>query len=128
MQGNSTRRRGTLLGVVLDLSGSMYESISKETGWQLSRIEGLLEAFRHVMEDVQLFLKEHAAQERTPMRLFINGFGFWSEENATWKSSVGDVLVILANVDERVKHYQPLQPEVEGVWAEEVARVLEERK
>ena len=40
MQGNSTRRGGTLLGVVLDLSGSMYESISNETGGQLSRIEG----------------------------------------------------------------------------------------
>src|SRR6266567_1339258 len=128
MQGNSTRRRGTLLGVVLDLSGSMYESISNETGGHLSRIEGLSEAFRHVMEDVQLFLKEHAAQERTPLRLFIHGFGFWSEENATWKSSVGDVLAILANVDERVKHYQPLQPEVEGVWTEEVAQVLEKRK
>lgn len=127
-QGKSTCSQGTLLGVVLDLSGSMYESISNDAGGQFSRIEGLSEAFRHVMEDVQLFLKEHAAQERTPLRLFIHGFGFWSEENATWKSSVGDVLAILANVDERVKHYQPLQPEVEGVWTEEVAQVLEERK
>jgi hypothetical protein len=126
--GNSTRSQGTLLGVVLDLSGSMYESISNETGGQLSRIEGLSEAFRHVMEDVQLFLKEHAAHERTPLRLFIHGFGFWSEEHAPWKSAVGDVLAILANLDERVKHYQLLQPEVESMWTEEVAQVLEERK
>jgi hypothetical protein len=128
MQENSTIRRGTLLGVVLDLSGSMYESISNETGGQLSRIEGLSKAFRHVMEDVQLFLKEHAAQERTLLRLFIHGFGFWCEEGATWKSAVGDVLALLASLDDRAKHYQPLQPEVESMWSEEVAQVLEERK
>jgi hypothetical protein len=106
----------------------MYEGISNDAGGQFSRIEGLSKAFRHVMEDVQLFLKENASAQRTPLRLFIHGFGFWSENNATSNSSVGDVLAILANLDKRVEHYQPLQQEVESLWTEEVAQVLEERK
>jgi len=127
-QANITRSQGRLLGIVLDLSGSMYEGISNDAGGQFSRIEGLSKAFRHVMEDVQLFLKENASAQRTPLRLFIHGFGFWSENNATSNSSVGDVLAILANLDKRVEHYQPLQQEVESLWTEEVAQVLEERK
>jgi hypothetical protein len=127
-QANITRSQGRLLGIVLDLSGSMYEGISNDAGGQFSRIEGLSKAFRHVMEDVQLFLKENASAQRTPLRLFIHGFGFWSENNAPSNSSVGDVLAILANLDKRVEHYQPLQQEVESLWTEEVAQVLEERK
>jgi hypothetical protein len=128
MSGESVRSRGTLLGVVLDLSGSMYESIRNETGGHLSRIEGLAQAFGQVTEDAQLFLKEHVARERLPVRLFIYGFGFWCEEGEPSRSAVGDVLAVLASLHDRVKHYHPLQSEVESLWSEEVARVLEERK
>src|SRR6266702_4631560 len=92
---NIARSQGRLLGIIVDLSGSMYESIGNDAGGQFSRIEGLSEAFRHVMEDVQLFLKENASAQRTQLRLFIHGFGFWSEDNATLNSSVGDILAIL---------------------------------
>lgn len=125
---NSTRPHGTLLGVVLDLSGSMYESIGNNAGGQFSRIEGLSEAFRHVMDDVQLFIKEHPAEGRIPLRLFVHGFGFYPLDNSTLKSSVGDVFAILTQLDEQVKRYEPLRPEIENTWTEQVAQVVEEGK
>jgi hypothetical protein len=127
-QRNGTRPRGTLLGVILDLSGSMYESIGNDTGGQFSRIEGLSEAFRHVMDDVQLFLKEHPTEGRIPLRLFVHGFGFYPLGNSTLKSSVGDVFAILAELDEHVKRYEPLRPEIENTWTEQVAQIVEEGK
>lgn len=127
-QRNDTQSHGTLLGIVLDLSGSMYESINNDAGGQFSRIEGLSEAFQHVMDDVQLFLNEHSREEPIPLRLFVHGFGFWSEGSPAWKSSVGDIFAILANLDEQVKRYQPLRSEVENVWIEPIAQIIEEGK
>ena len=122
-----TPAQGTLLGVVLDLSGSMYESMKNDEGNQYSRIESFSKTFHQVMTDAQLFL-DRTRDKPVPFRLFMYGFGFLLEEVPTLSSSIGDILSIGTSLEEQVKRYQPLQAEIERIWLNEVEYILEERK
>lgn len=121
-------QQGTLLGVVLDLSGSMRASLRNDKGEHYSRIEGLSEAFRHVLEDVQLLMQDAATEEQVQLRMFLHGFGLLSPSEPTVSSSIGDIFAILASLDEKVAYYRPLQSELEAFWLGEVAQMLEDGK
>jgi len=123
----SAPAQGTLLGVILDLSGSMYTSMKNTEGNQFSRIESLSQVFQQVLAEVKLFL-ETSPGEHLPFRLFIHGFGFLCKSEPTWKDSIGDIFSIVSHLDEEVKRYQPLQPEIEHLWLDEIEHVLEEKK
>lgn len=120
--------QGTLLGVVLDLSGSMTESIKNNEGHQYSKIEGLTDTFQHVLEDSKFLLESTSAQEEILLRLFITGFGFQTEDAPTVSNQIGDIFSILSNVDGQIEKYKPLQSEVENHWLKEIEHLLEEQK
>lgn len=121
-------QQGMLLGVVLDLSGSMRASLRNDEGDHYSRVESLSKAFRHVLEDVQLLMKDAAAEEQVQLRMFLHGFGLLSTSEQTVNSSIGDIFAILASLDEKVAYYRPLQSELEALWLGEVAQMLEDGK
>lgn len=123
----SAPAQGTLLGVVVDLSGSMYASMQNTEGNQFSRIESLSRVFQQVLAEVKLFL-ETSQGEHLPFRLFIHGFGFLCKSEPTWKDSIGDVFSIMSHLNEEIKRYQPLQPEIERLWLDEIEQTLEEKK
>lgn len=120
--------QGTLLGVVLDLSGSMTESIRNNEGHQYSKIEGLTNTFQHVLEDSKFLLESTSARKEILLRLFITGFGFQTENSPTVSNQIGDIFSILNNIDEQIEKYKPLQPEVESLWLKEIEQLLEDQK
>ena len=50
-------RKGTLLGVVVDLSGSMQANLKNDQGGQYSRIESLSKAFQRAIEHIERLLE-----------------------------------------------------------------------
>jgi len=96
-------------------------------GNQFSRIESLSQVFQQVLAEAKLFL-ETSPGEHFPFRLFIHGFGFLCKSEPTWKDSIGDIFSIASHLDKEVKRYQPLQPEIEHLWLDEIEHVLEEKK
>ena len=119
---------GTLLGVILDLSGSMSESIRNDVGDQSTRVESFTRTVQKVLEDAELFLKNAPAKEDAQLRLFVHGFGFQLQGIPTVSSSLGDIFSILSGVNEQMESYRLLQPEIEGIWLGELEQVLEEKK
>jgi hypothetical protein len=120
--------QGVLLGVVLDLSGSMTESIRNDKGYQYSKIEGLTDTFQHVLEDSRLLLENTSTQDGILLRLFIIGFGFQTMNSSTVSYQIGDVFSILSNIDEQIERYKLLRPKVEDLWLKEIEQILEDQK
>src|SRR5579875_227945 len=123
-QDNS--QQGVLLGVVLDLSGSMYNSLRNNEKNQYSRIESFSKAFQQVLEDAQLLMNDDVLKEKMKIRMFIHGFGFLISEEQTMSNSIRDIFTILMDIEEKLNHYRPLQAELASFWQNEVAQVLEE--
>jgi len=77
---HATRRaevvQGVLVGVALDTSGSMRESIRNESGGALSRLESARQAIEKIGRSVQLHLQQRASKlEHDVFRLFAYAFG-----------------------------------------------------
>lgn len=116
---------GLLLGIVLDLSGSMRTSIQNKRHEQISRVESLAQAFRRVVEDGNVLLQGMAEEKVQALRMFIYGFGFQSEgAYALPTSQIGDVFSMLVNLEEKFEHYKRLQPVLEQIWEGEVKQML----
>lgn len=120
--------QGTLLGVVLDLSGSMSESIKNKGRHQYSKIESFSRAFQQVLEDAKLFIGSTSSQEDGQLRLFITGFGLQTETTPTISDQIGDIFSILSSIDEQIKQYKSLQPEIEKVWLDTIGQILEDKR
>jgi Uncharacterized protein encoded in toxicity protection region of plasmid R478, contains von Willebrand factor (vWF) domain len=119
---------GTLLGVVLDLSGSMQSSMANKDRKSSSRIENLSKAFTSVVENVQLLTRNIAVDKQMYLRLFVHGFGFMNEDAQYWQSPIGDVFSVITSLDEHIAQYRPLQAELETLWNDEIAHTLEEKR
>ena len=91
--------KDVLLGVVLDLSGSMSTSIKNSRHGQLSRIESILQAFHEIIDDWNILLQEMVEDKIQALRMFIYGFGVQSENSPTLTSGIGDVFSILTNLE-----------------------------
>jgi len=69
-------RKGTLLGVVVDLSGSMQTNLKNDQGGQYSRIESLSKAFQRAIEHIERLLESSTSEDSAQLKLFVYGFGF----------------------------------------------------
>jgi hypothetical protein len=79
----------TLLGVAIDVSGSMTSSIRNSQALDLSRLDGVERGFDSLLEDSRRLAREHGADAALPLRVFVYAFGL------QWGGGVGDVLRIL---------------------------------
>ena len=127
---NAQAPSGSLIGVVLDLSGSMQSSMNNQDRKQSSRVENLSRAFKTVVSDAQALSERVSISDKTPyLRLFIHGFGLISNSNTqTTQDLIGDVLSIVNNIDEHIEYYQPLRLALEKLWINEVANSLEKTR
>ncbi len=116
-----TSKRGILLGVVIDLSGSMQMNLKNDQGDQHSRIESLSEAFQRATEHIERLLESTTAEKLTSSRFFIYGFGFCVPGH-----SLCDVLAALKLLKKKQARYKRLQTELKDIWMREVACILAE--
>jgi hypothetical protein len=67
----------TLVGLVLDVSGSMETSIRNETGGELSRFESFQRALNRLIDEARNVLRSRSSKEKvdSPIDLFIYCFG-----------------------------------------------------
>src|SRR5215469_506140 len=119
---NSTQpaaRKGTLLGVVVDLSGSMQTNLKNDQGGQYSRIESLSQAFQRAIEHIERLLESPTAESSAQLKLFVYGFGFCVPEQP-----MCDVLAALKLLKKKMSRYKRLQPELKEIWLREVECIL----
>ena len=65
-----------LLGLAIDLSGSMIESIHNETGGHISRLESVRQSFKELIQDAYKSIRESRAKHiQTSVDVFVYGFG-----------------------------------------------------
>jgi CHAT domain/von Willebrand factor type A domain len=65
-----------LVGVAVDLSGSMIENIRNDSNRQLSRLESFRESLERLGEEAkQVIQKREAQKQKTSIDVFIYGFG-----------------------------------------------------
>jgi hypothetical protein len=104
--------RSFLLGLALDTSGSMQDSIHNDTNRVLSRLEGVQEAIRSMGAAAQAEY-EHHADGNEQFRIFIYGFGLRHGDQ------VGDLISMLraarsldldAEVEKRRVRYEAEAP------------------
>lgn len=115
--------QGTLLGIVLDLSGSMMTNLKNNDGGQYARIESLSKSFQRVVEDVEKLLENKSMNDQMPLHLFTYGFGL-----RDCGHSICDILASINNIDKKIAHYRPLQSELTENWLFEVTRILEAKR
>jgi hypothetical protein len=108
-------RKGTLLGVVVDLSGSMQTNL----GGQYSRIESLSQAFQRAIEHIERLLESPTAENSAQLKLFVYGFGF-----CVPGQPMCDVLAALKLLKKKMSRYKRLQPELKDIWLREVECIL----
>lgn len=113
-------RQGTLLGVVVDLSGSMQTNLKNNQGGQYSRIESLSKAFQRAIEHIERLLESTPADKSAQLRLIVYGFGF-----CVLEQPMCDVLAALKLLKKKMSHYKRLQPELKDIWLQEVEAILE---
>src|ERR1700693_2612413 len=115
--------QGTLLGIVLDLSGSMKTNLKNNDGGQYSRIESLSKSFQRAVEDVEKLLENKSMNDQMPLHLFTYGFGL-----RDCGQSICDILASVENLDKKIAHFRPLQSELTENWLIEVTRILEAKR
>lgn len=97
-------RVNVLVGIALDTSGSMHESMRNDTGGALSRLEGAQRAIRRLGQSVQSELQKRMGSSDAnaeTFRVFAYGFGLRHRE-------VGDLLALF-----RAAQTMDIQKEVE---------------
>lgn len=124
---HGTGSQGALLGIVLDLSESMRESIRNETDEGYSKLEALSGTFHDVIDDAKLLLQE-SAEQQIALRLFIQGFGFQTEYPSEPENESSDIFAGLINLEAGVIYYQPLQQMIEHVWFVEMQQIIEQHR
>jgi hypothetical protein len=68
-----------LLGLAIDLSGSMQESIRNETGGHISRLESVRQSFKELIQEAHKSIRESRAKQiQTSIDIFVYGFGLRS--------------------------------------------------
>jgi hypothetical protein len=112
-------RKGTLLGVVVDLSGSMQTNLKNDQGGQYSRIESLSQAFQRANEHIERLLESPTAENSAQLKLFVYGFGF-----CVPGQPMCDVLAALKLLKKKMSRYKRLQPELKDIWLREVECIL----
>ena len=89
-----------LIGLALDVSGSMKQSIQNDTSAQLSRLEGLSQSLTRFASDVRRLIQEETqAQVRKPLYLFAYGFGF-----KHFQTNICDLLALLKVMQQGNSH------------------------
>lgn len=119
---NSTQpatRKGTLLGVVVDLSGSMQTNLKNNHGGQYTRIESLSKAFQRAIEHIERLLENPTAEGSAQLKLFVYGFGF-----CVPGQPMCDILAVLKLHKKKMSCYKRLQPELKDIWLREVECIL----
>ena len=123
-EANPTRSwQGTLLGVTVDLSGSMQRNLKNDQSGQYSRIESLSRSFQHAIEDIEKLLENGSTNDEMRLRLFLYGFGVLD-----CGQPICDILASIDHLDEKIERYRRLKPELEQNWLFEVNRILEEKR
>jgi hypothetical protein len=112
-------RKGTLLGIVVDLSGSMQTNLKNDQGGQYSRIESLSQAFQRAIEHIERLLESPTAENSAQLKLFVYGFGF-----CVPGQPMCDVLAALKLLKKKMSRYKRLQPELKDIWLREVECIL----
>ena len=79
----------TLLGIGLDVSGSMAESIRNDAAMSFSRLDGVEKGLQALVRDTQRLAREHAPDSNLPLRVFAYAFGL------QMNPGYGDLLGIL---------------------------------
>lgn len=113
--------QGTLLGVVVDLSGSMQENLKNDDGGQYSRIETLSESFHRVIETIEKLVANMTMEESAQFRLFVYGFGLCVKGQP-----ICDILAALRYLKKNTTRYNTLQSELKKAWLLEIEHVLGE--
>ncbi len=113
--------QGTLLGVVVDVSGSMQTNLKNDQGGQYSRIESLSHSFQRAIDNIMKLFENTSADTPERLRLFIYGFGFCVPEQP-----LCDILAALKLLKKKINRYKALQSELKKMWLCEVERILEE--
>src|SRR5260370_14497596 len=68
-----------LLGLAIDLSGSMIESIRNETDGHISRLESVRQSFKELIQDAHKSIRESRAKQIQPsIDILVYGFGLRS--------------------------------------------------
>jgi hypothetical protein len=111
---------GKLLGVVVDLSGSMQANLKNDHGGQFSKIESLSKSFQRAIENIERLIENTAADESVQFRLFIFGFGFCVVEQP-----LCDILAAFKLFKKKMNRYQSLQSELKQIWLLEIGSFLE---
>jgi len=115
---------GLLLGIALDLSGSMRVTVMNRNGLARTRIEDLSKTFVQAVQDIE-FALDRAPDKQVPVHMFMLGFGFAAEKDSTWQHAIGDVFTALKTFDELAAHYHDLQETLEKLWLAELSALLE---
>jgi hypothetical protein len=116
-----TSKRGILLGVVIDLSGSMQTNLKNDKDGQYSRIESLSKAFQRAIKHIERLLESTPADKLASSRFFIYGFGF-----CVPGQPLCDVLAALKLLKKKIARYKRLQSELKNIWMREVECILAE--
>jgi hypothetical protein len=114
-----------LLGIALDLSGSMRVTAVNRDGMARARIEEFSKTFAQAVQDIEFALDTVPRDKQVPPRLFIHGYGFVAEKESTWQDSIGDVFTALMAFDDLVARYHVLQVMLEKLWSAELKALLE---
>ena len=113
--------QGTLLGVVVDLSGSMQKNLKNDQGGQYSRIESLSRSFQRAIDKIMKLFENTSADTPERLRIFVYGFGFCVPQQP-----LCDILASLKLLKKKINRYKTLQSELKQMWLCEVERILEE--
>jgi hypothetical protein len=113
--------QGTLLGVVVDLSGSMQTNLKNDQGGQYSRIESLSQTFQRAIDNIMKLIENTSIDTPERLRLFVYGFGFCVPQQP-----LCDILAALKLLKKKINRYKALQSELKKMWLCEVERILEE--
>lgn len=65
----------SLLGIAVDVSGSMQSSIQNDNAMDLSRLDGVEKGIESLLRDSQRIAHEHGDGAELPLRIFVYAFG-----------------------------------------------------
>src|SRR5438874_10874206 len=65
----------TLLGIAIDVSGSMQESIANTAAADLSRLDGVSRGFEALLADSRRLAQTYGGSQSLPLRIFSYAFG-----------------------------------------------------
>ena len=113
--------QGTLLGVVVDVSGSMQKNLKNDKKGHFSRIESLSQSFQRAINNIEKLIENTSAEKQERLQLIVNGFGFCVPEQP-----LCDILAALKLLKKNINRYKSLQSELKKIWLTEVEHILKE--